>query len=111
MFQSWDGCLDAAGVPTLRCVPVVFNNIIAAALSFVGIVALFLIVWAGIQMTLSGGDPKKVEGAKGIMTYAIIGLVIVLLSFGILYFIGYITGTTDCITNFSDPAQFLTGCN
>jgi hypothetical protein len=114
MFKPWNDCLepkgDPNGVPTLRCIPVVFNNLISAALLFVGVVALFFIIWAGFNMTTSGGDPKKVEAAKRIMTYAIIGLTIVLLSFGILFFIGYITGTTSCITNFTDPAKFLTGC-
>jgi uncharacterized membrane protein len=111
MFKSWDSCLNEAGVPTLGCIPIVFNNIISAALTFVGVVALFLIIWAGFNMITSGGDPKKVEGAKKIMTYAIIGLVIVLLSFSIIFFIGYTTGTTDCITGFTDAGRFLTGCN
>ncbi len=111
MFKEWDSCLDSSGVPTLGCIPIVFNNVIAAALVFVGIIALFLIIWAGINMTTSGGDPKKVDSAKRIMTYAIIGLVIVLLSFGILFLIGYLTGTSDCITNFTDVAQFNQGCD
>jgi hypothetical protein len=106
----WNDCVDDAGVATLRCIPVVFNYLINAALVFVGIVALFFIIWSGINMTTSGGDPKKVEGAKRILTYALIGLAIVLLSFGILFFIGYITGSTSCITNFTDMNKFLTGC-
>ena len=110
--MNWDDCLDGAGVATLGCIPIVFNNLINAALVFAGIVALFFIIWAGFNMTTSGGDPKKVESAKSIMTYAIIGLVIVLLSFAILFFIGYITGSTSCITSFTetDMKKLLTGC-
>ena len=104
--EMWKDCLEPKdlqkGVPTLKCIPVVFSEIIRAALVFAGITALIFIIWAGFNMINSGGDPKKVQGAKGIMTYAIIGLTIVLLSFSILYFIGYVTGSTKCITSFSN---------
>lgn len=103
------GCLDN-GVATLRCIPVVFNNVIRAALIFVGAIALIFIIYAGFSFITSGGDPKKVQGARQIMTYAIIGLTIVLLSFAILYFIGYVTGASNCITSFGDVNKFLTGC-
>ncbi len=105
----WDACLDN-GVATLRCIPVVFNNVIRAALIFVGIIALFFIIYAGFSFVTSGGDPKKVQGARQIMTFAIIGLTIVLLSFAILFFIGYVTNTTNCITGFNNITTFLTGC-
>lgn len=107
--MDWGDCVEN-GVATLRCIPVLFNNVIRGALSFVGITALFFIVYAGFSFVNSGGDPKKVQGARQIMTYAIIGLIIVLLSFAILFFIGWTTGSYDCITSFSDSAKFLTGC-
>jgi len=105
----WDPC-SVNGVATLNCIPLAYSFLIKAALVFAGTVALFLIIWAGINMINSGGDAKKVEGAKRIMTYTLIGLTIVLLSFAILYFIGYITGSTSCITGFADMKKFVTGC-
>jgi hypothetical protein len=107
MFQDWkaSGCLDGE-VATLRCIPVIFNNIISAALIFVGIVALFFIIFAGFSFVTSGGDPKKVQGARQTMTFAIIGLIIVLLSFAIILLIGYLTNSTKCI----DINSLLTGC-
>ena len=98
MFKDWGDCV-VDGVPTLKCVPVVFQNIISAALVFAGIVALFFIIVSGIKMIASGGDPKGVEGARKTMTFAIIGLVIILMSFFIINMISYITGVT-CITSF-----------
>ncbi len=108
--MDWNNCLDN-NVATLRCMPVVFNNVIRGALVFVGVVALLFIIYAGFSFVTSGGDPKKVQGARQIMTFAIIGLVIVLLSFAILFFIGYVTNSSDCITSFGDMNKFLTGCN
>lgn len=102
MFEAWDACLkDPTGlqIATLDCIPIVFRNIIRAALMFAGIIALIFIILSGIKMVTSGGDPKAVDAAKKTLTFAIIGLVIVLLSFFIVSIIGYITGA-QCINNF-----------
>jgi len=98
--QAWGGCVDANGVASLSCIPIVFANIVKAALMFVGTVAVFLIVWAGIKYVMSGGDPKQTQAARQIMTYAIIGLVLVLSSFGIIFLISYLTGA-HCIESLS----------
>jgi hypothetical protein len=87
-------------VATLRCIPAVFKNVVSAALIFAGIVALFFIIFAGIKFITSGGDAKQVEGARKTLTFAIIGLIVVLLAFFIVHTIGFLTGTTDCITKF-----------
>lgn len=111
MFQSWDSCLDSVNqVPTLGCIPIAFKNVISAMLLFVGLVALIMIMYAGVTFVTSKGDPKRVEGAKHTMTFAIIGLVIVLLSFAVIIFIGYITNSGDCLNTINDPAKFLQGC-
>jgi hypothetical protein len=100
MFQDWGGCVDSNGVATLRCLPIVFHNLVAAALTFVGATAVFLIIYSGIRLVMSGGDPKQVGAARQIMTYAIIGLIVVLGSFAIIYFISYLTNVS-CITSFN----------
>ena len=100
MFQDWNtvaaGCVQD-GVATLRCIPAVFKNVVAALLFFVGIVAAFYIVWAGIKFINSGGDAKQTAEARKIMTFAILGVILVLLSFAIIYFVSFAT-RTDCIT-------------
>ncbi len=100
--QSWagTGCLDSNGVATLNCLPVVFSNIVKAALMFVGAVAVILLIYAGIRFVMSGGDPKQVQQARSIITYAIIGLVLVLSSFAIIFLISYLTGA-KCIETLS----------
>ena len=94
--KDWGSCVKD-GVASLQCLPVVFGNIVAAAMAFVGTVAVFLFVYGCIRLVTSGGDPKQIKGAQKILTYAIIGLVVVLSSFAIIYFISYTTGV-QCIT-------------
>ena len=96
--MPWDKCLEK-GVATLNCIPIVFSNILNWALAFAGVAALFLIILSGIKFITSGGDPKQVEGARHTLTYAIIGLLIILFSFLILNLISYVTGV-ECIKVF-----------
>lgn len=90
------GCVTDTGVATLRCIPAVFQNVITFALIASGVVAVFFIIWAGAKMVTSGGDQKRIEGARKTLTWAIIGLIIILLAFAIVTFISTITGV-DCI--------------
>lgn len=103
MFQHWGNCLED-GVATLRCLPVVFNNVVNGFLLFVGAVALVMILYSAIKFITSGGDQKQLDAARKIMTTAIIGVILVLSSFAIIYFIGYITKSTDCITGLDSIA-------
>jgi uncharacterized membrane protein len=98
--QNWGSCVDANGVASLNCIPIVFSNIVRAALMFVGAVAVILLIYAGIRFVMSGGDPKQVQNARSIITYAIIGLVLVLSSFAIIFLISYLTGA-KCIETLS----------
>lgn len=97
--QNWGDCVSDTGVATLQCIPVVFSNIITFALIASGIVALIFIIYSGFKLVTSGGDQKKVEGARKTLTWAIIGLVLILLSFFIVNIVGYVTGV-DCINRF-----------
>lgn len=87
------------GVATLKCIPAVFQNIVLAALTFSGIVAIFLVIFSGIKFITSRGDAKQIEGARNTLTFAIIGFLLILFSFFIVNIISYVTGAR-CITVF-----------
>lgn len=48
------------------------------------IIALAFLIWGGIQWIVSGGDSKKVDGARNMIIGALVGLAIMFLSFFIL---------------------------
>lgn len=64
------------------------GGLVGLVLSFVGIIFLLLIVWAGIQWMTAQGNSGQVDKAKDLMVNAIIGLVIVTAAYSITYFIG-----------------------
>lgn len=57
-----------------------------------GIIAVAILVYAGIKYLASQGDPAKTKQASQIIAYAIIGLVIVVLAGAITAFVSNIIG-------------------
>ena len=65
----------------------VFKQITNTILYIVGVIAVIVLIIGGIRYLISGGDSKKVTDAKNTVLYAIIGLIIALLSFAIVNFV------------------------
>lgn len=95
-----DDLTEADGfVMTLDCAPILFFNLVFWALFFAGLIALILVIFGGFKYMTSGGDQKAVESGKKTIMWAIIGLVVILLSFAIVRFIADVTGM-ECLTRF-----------
>lgn len=94
--SPWGSCVEN-DVATLKCIPVVLNNVIQAVLVFASIVAVVIVIVSGIRFIMSRGDPKKIQSAKASLAYALIGLAIVVLAFFAVNIIAYATGAR-CIT-------------
>jgi len=62
-------------------------EIIKIVLSFLGVIFIVLIVYAGFLWMTSAGNEEKVKKAKDIMVAAVIGVAIVLLAYAITYFV------------------------
>lgn len=63
------------------------GSIIQIILSLLGLVFFVLTFYGGYIWMLAKGDEKEVERAQGILTTAIIGLLIVVASYAITYFV------------------------
>ena len=73
----------------------VFTRITNTVLFAVGIISVVMLIYGGLRYIISGGDSKKVTDAKNTIMYAIIGLIIAILSYAIVNFvISAIGGTT-----------------
>jgi hypothetical protein len=67
--------------------PQIIGNVIAVLLSFVGVVLLVIMLYAGFQWMTAGGDSKKVIEARGRIMNALIGLIILAASYAIVDFV------------------------
>jgi hypothetical protein len=63
------------------------GNIIKIALAFLGVLAVVIILIGGFKWMTAGGNEEQVEEAKKILIAGIIGLVIILASWGIANFV------------------------
>lgn len=89
-------------VVSLAAIPVLFSNILAVAVGLIGLLSFAMLISGGVKFLTSGGDQKAVEQAKGTITWAIFGLVLAILSFLILKYLGAFLGVPD-ITIFKWP--------
>jgi hypothetical protein len=67
------------------------NNVIAGVLNsvyfMIGIAAIIAIIVGGIMYATSGGDSNQITKAKNVILYAVIGVIVTLLAFGITGFV------------------------
>src|SRR3972149_11789276 len=98
-YSKTEGVTKGGNIATLDCIPRIVANVVFWALVFSGSIALFFVIFSGIKFLTSAGDPKKVEGARNILVWALIGLTVIILSFGILNIISDLTGV-GCIKLF-----------
>ena len=75
------GGTGAVNLPTL------ITNIIKILLFVIGAVAVIMIIVGGIRYVISSGDQNQVKAAKDTIFYAIIGLVVAILSYAIVDFV------------------------
>lgn len=71
----------------------IFTSISNTILYIVGIVSVIMLIFGGLRYIISGGDSKKVTDAKNTILYAIIGLIISILSYAIVNFVLNSIGT------------------
>jgi hypothetical protein len=98
LAQMWS---DPSGATpaTIQDIEVVVAKVFEYFLAFAAIALFFLLVVGGYKMITSGGDPGKLQGAWKTVTFAILGIVLIVASFLILRFITAFTGVD--VTNFN----------
>ena len=77
------------------------TNLISWTIGMVGIVAAIFVVYGGVSYITSSGDPGKVQKAKQMILYALIGLIICALAEMITAFVG------NMIRKANEAADFI----
>jgi len=62
-------------------------NGIKIFLGFLGMLAVILILYAGFLWMTAAGDEKKIDKSKQILSAAVVGLIIILMSYGLASFV------------------------
>jgi hypothetical protein len=63
------------------------QNVIGVMLFAVGVISVIMIVVGGIRYAVSGGDANATKSARDTILYAIVGLIVSLVAWGIVNFV------------------------
>lgn len=62
----------------------VVTRIINYALFFIGAIALVFVIYGGVLYITSGGDSEKTTKARNTLMYAVLGVIVVVISYAIV---------------------------
>lgn len=65
----------------------ILSTVINTLLFIVGTLAVIMIIVSGIYYVTSSGDAGKVAKAKNTLTYSIVGLIVALIAYAIVYWV------------------------
>lgn len=84
--------LEAAGCNTTKKADEVVNAVLKVVLSFVGLIAVGVMIYGGFVYMTSTGDAGKAQKGKHVIMYGLIGLVVALLAYAIVIFVSQSIG-------------------
>ena len=107
-MKNWPGtdiaCIQTIGgidIPTIKCLEAVFTNILSIVVSLAVLALFVMLLVGGFKYLTSAGDQKATTSAKQTLTYAVVGITLLVLAFLIFRIIEYFTGVN--ITRFEIP--------
>jgi hypothetical protein len=84
------GVAEAAG-PSIKSLDtskslaeIAFDLLLNIGLPIVGCIALLAVIYGGVMIVVSQGDPEKLTKAKRTLFWAITGVIIVVISYGLV---------------------------
>lgn len=95
--MNWGDCL-INGVAQITCLEPLFARAIGILVELAGIVFFIMLVVGGFRYLFSSGNPKATEAARGTITAAFLGLILVVSAYIILNLIAGFTGLTSLTT-------------
>ncbi len=86
-----------SGVATIQSLETLFANFVRTIVAISGVALFIMFVVAGFTYLFAGGDQKKMEQARGTLTNAVIGLVVIVAAYLIIRIISVFTGVGEVL--------------
>ncbi len=90
--RDWQssGCMTPEGIPTFKCLEVVFGNLLIMSSALIVFVLFIMFVVGAFRYLTSFGNPESVKKAQGTLRYAFIGFILFISSYLILNIICFL---------------------
>lgn len=82
-INPWGDCV-VDGVPTLKCLEIVFGNILFMSSFFIVVVLFIMFVVGSFRYLTSFGNAEAIKKAQGTLKYALIGFILFVSAFLIM---------------------------
>ncbi len=79
-------------IATIKGIECLFQNLISPVPALLALVAVGMIIFAGVRLVTAGADPKAYAAAWNTLTWAVIGLILLSAAWLIIVLIGKFTG-------------------
>ena len=87
--REWGDCV-VDGVPTLKCLEVVFGNILFMSSALIILVLFIMFVVGAFRYLTSLGNPENLKKAQGTLRYALLGFILFISAYLILNMICFL---------------------
>lgn len=75
---------NEVGIPTTSANDATVQAVVAAVFLIIGALSVTFIIIGGYRYIVSAGDPSNVKQAKNTILYAVVGLVVTIVSFAVV---------------------------
>ena len=99
--EEWDKTGDYVGVAGFADLEILLQKVLGGIFSFGLIVVFIMLLYGGFKYLTAGGNPEANQKASGVITYAVLGLALMIGSWFILRLIASFTGLGDQLLDFS----------
>jgi len=96
--STWSNELNPDQPAKLKDFEAVFGNVVRISAVLAGVACLVMLIAGGFSYLMAGGDPKRAEAARNTITYAFLGLVLLISAYIILNFVAELTGLMGILT-------------
>ena len=100
---DWGLCVQQ-GAATIKCLEPLFENVVRAVVAIASVALFVMLLVGGFNFLFSAGDQKKLAQARGTLTGAILGLVIIVVAYLIINALSIFLGVED-LKKFEIPTQ------
>lgn len=80
-------CADADTASGLTNATGLIKNVVNGVIYLTAALSVIMIVYGGFRYATSGGDTNAVQGAKNVIIYAVVGLIVALVAYAIVNFV------------------------
>lgn len=93
----WESCSSAGtpgnpGAAGIQCLVPLFKNVVTGLVALSAVALFIMLVVGGFNFMFAAGDQKKIEQARGTITAAVIGIVVIAVAYLIIKLIQVFTG-------------------